>query len=249
MTELRNTIICGDCLDVMRQMPDGCIDLVVTDPPYNVGKDYGDTTDDKRPEAEFLEWYSSVAEEVFRVHAGGYAYVSCSTPQIWTLRPVWEDAGFAFVMLLLWHGPNYAGNSNTIRGPWRLLYEPIFMLRKGARAPMLNEVRGINSDAILRFPRPQRNFKGLQRREHPTQKPVGLYRALIGRTPGAIVFDPFVGSGASAMAAKGLGRHYLGCDISQEYVDMANRRIAKITGVQLALPERRAAAARDRLLP
>ena len=52
---------------------------------------------------------------------------------------------------------------------------------------------------------------------------------------GDLVFDPFLGSGTTAVAAKKLGRHYFGCDISQEYIAMAEKRLAKIGGIQLAL--------------
>jgi len=220
-----NTIVVGDCLQVMAQMPDSCVDLVVTDPPYNTGKDYGPQANDRRDPAEFLAWYFDLASELYRVHGGGYLYVSCNCPQIWDLRPLWERAGWHFEMMLIWHGPNYACSSNVIKGPWALLYEPIFMLRKGPRLPMLNEVRGINSDAVQRWPRPQSNYQGDQHRMHPTQKPVQLYKALIGRTPGNLVFDPFIGSGTSAKAAKYVGRDFFGCDINPHYVRQALRSI------------------------
>ena len=236
-----DSIITGDAREVMQQMPDGCIDLVLTDPPYNVNKDYGEGADDARPEGEYLEWYTAWAREVYRVHSNGYLYVSCSVPQIWTLRPIWEEIGYRFQMLLIWHGPNYAGNSNTIRGQWRLLYEPIFMLLKGPRLSMLNEVRGFNSDAVIRIPRPQRNFAGEQKREHVTQKPIGLYETLIARTPGQIILDPFLGSGTTAVAAKKLGRRYIGIELSPEYCQIAERRVAE-TQPPLFIPDAEQAA-------
>ena len=53
--------------------------------------------------------------------------------------------------------------------------------------------------------------------------------------PGDVIFDPFMGSGTTAVAAKKLGRHFFGCDINPEYVELARERVAKIDGVQLEL--------------
>lgn len=222
-----NTIVCGDCFDVMSQMPDGCVDLVLTDPPYNTGKDYGDQVDDSRDPSRYLEWYSRVAAELYRVCGNAYLYVSCTVPQLWELRPVWERVGFSFQTMMIWHGPNYASNSNVIRGPWRLLYEPILMFLKGKKRPMLADMHGYNSDAVQRWVRPQRDYSGWQRRIHPAQKPIGLYRCIIARTPGELVFDPFVGAGTSAIAAKMLGRGFFGCDIIPCFVTFARERLAR----------------------
>jgi site-specific DNA-methyltransferase (adenine-specific) len=228
-----SVLYCMDCLNLMRLWPDAYVDLVVTDPPYNVGKDYGHATNDNMPEAEYLEWYAERAAEVFRVHKGGYLYVSCSTAQLWTLRPVWEQVGYSFQMLLIWHGPNLCAPGGNIHRQWMLLYEPILMFLKGPRLPMLNEIQGIKTDAVITTARPQRNFNGDQRREHVAQKPIALYRTLIARTPGQVIFDPFMGSGASGCAAKQLGRDFRGCDISRDYFDIAVRRI---TEAQAPLP-------------
>lgn len=220
-----NGIYTGDCLALLRAIPGSSVDLVVTDPPYNAGKDYGPLVDDNLTESAYLGWYERWATECFRLTGNGYLYVSCTTPQLWTLRPLWEKTGFAWVMMCIWWGPNYAGNSNTIRQQWRLLYEPIMLFLKGERVPMLNNVRGLNSDAVMRYTRPQRSFSGDLRRIHPTQKPVALYRNIIGRTPGEFVLDPFVGSGTTVMAAKMLGRRYLAFEIDPDVAETARQRV------------------------
>lgn len=184
--EYRNAIVTGDARELASAIPDESVDLIVTDPPYNVGKDYGAEVDDSLADEEYLEWYRWICSESYRVMRDSYLYVSCTTNQLWTLRPLWEQAGFSFQMLLMWHGPNYAGGSNTIRAQWRLLYEPIMMFLKGRKLPMLNEVRGFQTDAILRFTRPQSDFGGELRRIHPCQKPLGLYQNIIARTPGRL---------------------------------------------------------------
>lgn len=230
-----NQIICGDCLEVMRDWPDGCVDLVLTDPPYNVGKDYGPTTNDKRSDLEYGNWYLEIAIECHRVHKNGYLYVSCTVNQLWNIRPIWEKVGYKWVMMLIWHGPNYASNSNVLRHPWRLLYEPIMMFLKGDKLPMLNDLEGIDTDAIQRWTRPQSQFSGFQARDHPTQKPVGLYWTLLGRTPGLEILDPFCGSGTTCVATKMLGRRFIGIDISEEYCEIARQRLRAVdTGVPVS---------------
>lgn len=223
-----NTIYLKDCLKFAERLPDESVDLIITDPPYNVGKNYGDDVDDRLPEEEYNEWYYLICEESYRVMKNGYLYVSCTTNQLWTLRPLWERAGFSFQMMLMWHGPNYAGNSNTIRQQWRLLYEPIMMFLKGPRLSMLNDIKGYQTDAILRYTRPQSDFSGELKRVHVAQKPLGLYQAIIARTPGDVILDWFVGSGTVMMAAKSLGRKYIGSEVDPESFEKASKRIASV---------------------
>jgi len=231
----RNTIVCGDALEVLRGWPDGCVDLVVTDPPYNCGLDYGPDHDDKLPDADYLAWYAEVCHELYRVMREGYLYVSCTTRQLWTLRPLWDAAGWTFQTMVIWYGPNTAGSGHIVR-QWMELYEPVMMFLKGKRIPMINGLPNMTTHAVQRIARPQSQFTGEQRRYHPAQKPVELYRRLIARTPGDLVLDPFMGSGTTAIAATKLGRDYVGIELNPDYIEIAERRLAEVTGVQLPLP-------------
>lgn len=222
-----NRIYTGDARELAKAIPNESIGMIVTDPPYNVGKDYGDDINDALPEQEYLDWYQWICQESYRVMGNGYLYVSCTTNQLWTLKPLWESFGFSFQMLLMWHGPNYAGNSNTIRQQWRLLYEPIMMFLKGPKLSMLNEVRGYQADAILRYTRPQSDFSGELKRIHPCQKPLGLYQNIIARTPGQVVLDWFIGTGTTAMAAKSLGRGFIGYELNPLTAESARQRVAQ----------------------
>ena len=219
------TIITGDSKELAPAIPNESVDLIVTDPPYNAGKDYGPLVDDALSEKDYLSWYGKVVAECYRVMGNGYLYVSCTTNHLWSLRPLWEGVGFSWQLMCLWWGPNYAGVGDAIVGQWRVLYEPIMMFLKGPRVAMLNEIQGCNSDAIMRYTRPQRSFGGELERVHPTQKPVDLYLNIIGRTPGGLVLDPFVGSGTSAIAAKKLGRHYLAFEIDPDVAERARERV------------------------
>jgi DNA modification methylase len=215
-------------LTLLPQLSEASVNLTILDLPFNAKKQYEGAFDDGLPDNEYVEWYSEVVNEVYRVMSDGYVYVFCTTPQLFTLRPIYERVGFSWLMMLIWHGPNYSSNSKQIRGQWRTLYEPIMMFQKGRRLPMLNERSGYNSDAVLRFPRPQSNFVGHQKREHVAQKPMGLYETLIARTPGDVVLDPSVGSGTCAMAAKRLRRDFYAFELEAEYVALARRRLASV---------------------
>lgn len=223
-----NRLHTGDAMEMASGIPDGAVGLAVLDPPYNCGKDYGPYWDDSKPEEEYLEWYGRMAEETYRVMGNGYVYVSCTVPQLWTLRPLWEGVGFSWVMLLIWEGANYA-NGATIRSQWRMLFEPIMMLLKGPRLPMVNAFPGVNTSSVLRYARPQSNYTGNQRRVHIVQKPVGLYEALIARTPGRVVLDWFVGSGSVLMAAKSLGRDWIGFEINPGTAEIARARLDSVS--------------------
>ena len=222
-----DTVVAGDCLDVMAEMPDGCVDLIVTDPPYNLNKDYGADFNDNKSESVYWSWYSEIVGELIRVLGHGYLYISCVDQQLPQARQIFEQKGLDYVQTLIWHGPNVFHSRRRINLPWTCDYEPVLMFKKGKRQSMLAANReDVRTTAVLRYARPQSNFKK-DPRFHPTQKPLMLYIALISRTPGNCIFDPFMGSGTTAVAAMKLGRRFYGCDINPEYVKLANERIAK----------------------
>jgi len=196
-----DTIVVGDCLDVMRQMPDGCVDAVITDPPYGMKKADWDMV--IVPVASWLPKARQLGPvSVFTGVKGTFDYP----------KPDW-------IMACVRQGSTQ--RSGKLRGfnNW----EPI----------LLYGVERLANDVIAVSNLPDKSSAG-----HPTPKPLGLMLKLLQRLTrrGDIIFDPFMGSGTTAVAAKKLGRHYFGCDISEEYVEMARARVAKIDGVQLELP-------------
>ena len=225
--EFKNTITCGDSKVLSPQVPNESVDIILLDPPYNVGKDYGKKVDDSKKEADYIEWYRWICSESYRVMCDGYLYVSCKTDHIWTLRPLWEEYGFEFRQLLIWHGANFASNSNIQRQEWNYLYEPILFFRKGEPPKMLQNT-GLKADSVLDYVRPQSDYSGDQRRQHVAQKPLLLYYNILGRTPGQVVLDWFMGSGTTAMAAKRLNRDFVGFEIEPGNIEIAYERLAKI---------------------
>jgi len=208
-----DTIVVGDCLDVMRQMPDGCVGAVITDPPYGIGEsgrknktrkqlakptDYGDYQWDAKLGREYIDAILGIAEDI--VIFGGNYYAD------------WLPASSSWIV---WDKLN-TGDFADCELAWTS-----------------------HKKAVRKFSWRWNGFIKQQpeQRLHPTQKPLALMEWVVSNYTHehAVIFDPFMGSGTTAVAAKKLGRHYFGCDISEEYVKMARERVAKIDGVQMPL--------------
>lgn len=200
------------------------MDLILTNPPYNIGKKYGDKTNDARDLEEYWEWFNNIFKEVFRVCGNGYLYVSHSDKGAYRAKPSLETIGFEYVQTLIWWGRN--GYSMQLhRQSWSYRHEPILFMKKGETRDLEAGQEGQWYTSVIEAPRPQSNF--LEGRCHPTQKPVKLYNALIARTPGMTVLDPFMGSGTSAISAKQNRRNYIGIEIEEEYCELAVKRLSQ----------------------
>ena len=229
-----NKIICGDCLEVMKQIPDKSIDLVLTDPPYNISqkkKIFRDYRSGKRADISFDygEWdygfdILPVLEESKRILKDkGQWLIFCAEQQIGMYRK-WLGENGHFKQILIWEKTNplpqfrkcgYRQATEIIM--WAYKQKPTkieqhfnFLLQQ----EMLN---------IFRFP----ICGGNERTEHPTQKPNKLIKELLKRHSFEkdTILDPFLGSGTTAVACKQLKRNFIGIEISQKYCDIANQRL------------------------
>lgn len=236
-----DTIVVGDCLDVMRGMPDKCVDLVVTSPPYNTlqnrldgGSGKGSLAFhkgtrakrnraymDKVPEREYQQLQKAFVAEALRITKGLVAYNhkirhrsrgggDVLHPMQWLMEfPLWQE--------VIWdrHG-SIAFNCRRFAPS----EERIYFMGK----PHWWEQRTSHYLSVWRI-RPETRQFG-----HVCPFPEELPRRCIeAYCPlGGIVFDPFVGSGTTAVAAKKLGRHYFGCDVNAEYVEMARKRVLEV---------------------
>lgn len=197
-----NKIICGDCLEVMKEMPDKCVDLVLTDPPYNVGKEYNKYKDNK---TDFKKWISPILNEIFRI------------AEKVVITPGWKmDVFYCYPIpkhIIIWHKPNgCAWTPLAIHNVW----EPILVYNSGK--PMLT------SDYIYCPISIQAYAKG-----HPCPKPLKLFNILVKAftKEGDLVFDPFIGSGTTAESCKLFHRKYIGIDIDPEYCKIVEERLAQ----------------------
>ena len=206
--KFENTIICGDCLDVLKDWPDGCVDLVLTDPPYNVGIDYGKHKD-AMPEYYYYEWCGKWFSECQRIAKSIMFTSGIANLDFWLTQypPRW---------VMAWIKSNSMRRITIGFNCW----EPILLWGK----PKLNIYRDIIESPTI----PQKD------NDHPTPKPIALFKQLtIGFSESeGLILDPFCGSGTTCVAAKMLGRRFIGIDISPEYCKIAEDRLMAVdTGV------------------
>jgi DNA modification methylase len=226
----------------MDELPDNSIHLMVTSPPYNVGKDY----DEALTLEEYREFLKRVWGEVHRVLVpGGRACVNVANlgrkPYIPLHAFIVEDMldlGFLMRGEIIWDKGSSAGSS-TAWGSWlspsnpalRDVHEYILVFSKGAfRRENTNDRKStVSRDEFLEFTKSVWEFpsESAVRIGHPAPFPVELpYRLIQLYTfQGEVVLDPFMGSGQTAMAAMKTDRNYIGYEIDEEYVKLAERRI------------------------
>ena len=205
----------------MSELPDNSVDLVCTDPPYNVGKKEHGWTDDGFD-------VDVVFKELFRILKDNTrAYIFCANSQIFSHRKRAKKVGFKFHQMLIWHRRNLVGGTMKSGWDWKSTYEPILLFHKG-KPPKLHQLEDGRDGFDVRIEAsPQSNFIQ-DKRVHITQKPFRLISDIIERSsnPGDIVLDPFLGSGTTAVAAKTLGRNYIGIEKELEYAQIAISRVA-----------------------
>ena len=228
--------------ETMEELPDNSVHLMVTSPPYNVGKDY----DEDFTLEEYLEFLKKVWKEVYRVLVpGGRACINIANlgrkpyiPLHAFITKDMLDLGFLMRGEIIWNKASSAGSS-TAWGSWlspanptlRDVHEYILVFSKGmfSRKNLNNRKSTITKDEFLEFTKSIWTFPTVSAKKvlHPAPFPIELpYRLIQLYTyEDEVVLDPFMGSGQTAIAAIKTGRHYVGYDIEEEYVKLAERRI------------------------
>lgn len=213
-------IVHGDCLDVMREMEDGSVNTVITDPPYNVvNRNGGDLRKpgylDKGSADSAVVDIEAVATELIRITSGSI-YVWCSTEQASDWRKSFVNSGLT-TRQCVWIKSNPA----PINGEkmWLSGVELCIFARK-PKAPFFEFCK------VPAWTGPSEKLDW-----HPTPKPVWLMMELVKASSrkNDIIFDPYCGSGSVGVAAVLLERRFIGVDIDKSYVDMARKRIARPT--------------------
>lgn len=236
-----NKIFCKSS-EKMEELPDNSVHLMVTSPPYNVGKEY----DEDFTLEEYLSFLKTVWKEVYRVLVpGGRACINIANlgrkPYIPLHAFIAKDMfelGFLMRGEIIWNKASSASPS-TAWGSWlspanptlRDIHEYILVFSKEmfSRKNMNKRKSTISRDEFLEFTKSVWTFPAVLAKEvgHPAPFPVELpYRLIQLYTyQGEVVLDPFMGSGQTAIAAIKTGRHYVGYDIEEEYVKLAEKRI------------------------
>lgn len=230
--EYRNQIVTGDARELAKRIPDESVGLIMTSPPYNIGLRYDGYIDDVSHE-EHAELNRAWLTDALRYCADtSRMYVVLSDKMLWWFRELAEEIGWVFSQKLVWCKPNFVGSAGKITGDWNYMTEDILLFRKGKRVPMLRGEGTTHNWMIETVP--QSNFK--EGRIHPAQFPIGLCLHILSRTPGEPILDPFAGSASVLVAAKMLGRFYMGFDIVEQVVEKARERILN-TQPPLFVPE------------
>lgn len=215
----QNTIVNGDCMDVMAKMPDSCVDLVLTDIPYGVCNktdqvDNPIRTVHKQNADEITFDLEEFVSDVIRICKGSI-YIFCGTEQVSDIRRKLIDAGLT-TRLLIWEKTNPSPMNG--QHVWLSGVECcVFGKKTGAT------FNGFCRNTVLRYPCGSSKL-------HPTEKPIKMIQELveISSNPGDLVFDPCMGSGTTAVAAKNTQRKYFGCELSPEYYRIAIDRIGNV---------------------
>ena len=244
--EYLDKVILGDARDVLRKLPDNCVHLMVTSPPYNVGKEY----DEDLTLGEYLDFIEDVMREVYRVLVwGGRACFNIANlgrrpyiPLHAYLIQVFEEIGFLLRGEIIWDKGDAVSGSSTAWGTWmsavnptlRDQHEYIIVLSKGSFRRARGEGREdtITREEFLEYTRSVWRFppESARRVGHPAPFPEELPRRCIQLYTfrGDVVLDPFAGSGTTCVAAAKAGRHYICIDNNEEYVRIARERLAAV---------------------
>jgi site-specific DNA-methyltransferase (adenine-specific) len=200
------TIYHGDCREVLRSVPASAADLILTDPPYNVGIEYGDNTNDHQSASDYQGWCHSWFIECKRI-----APTIALTPGIVNLRTWYAIEAASWV--IAWHKPAAMGRSPFGFCNW----EPVLVWGKS---------RGRSGvDVVTAGIVPDGEIDG-----HPCPKPIrwaAQLIALLAPLEGGLIVDPFAGSGTVLRAAKDAGFRAIGIEIEERYCEIAAKRLAQ----------------------
>lgn len=293
MTLPLDTILHGDCTEVLKTLPDRSVDLVVLDPPYwkivNERWDF-----EWRTKSDYVEWSRPWLDEVERViKRSGSLYIFGYTRNLIYLYEDFVKRGFVLRQeLIIDKGLRSLGGRKTstykmfpttTEVVWFFTHNSKPFIRDflkgrakelGLKAMDINTRLGVKTNGggvwslytgdnimaqvptkemweklqdVLEFDMPHEEVAQTfniemgvtnvwtdidfykEKRHHPTQKPVKLIERIVyaSSNPGMVVLDPFMGSGSTALACINLGRHFIGVEKDEEFVEIANKRIAE----------------------
>ena len=237
-----------DCLDGLQKLPAGSVDLIVADPPYNLNKNFG-KWDERKKKDVWLSWSKSWLDECDRVlKDDGSIFVYGIHHHLCWLQCHMYELGLTYRRQIIWNYENgFSGYKNTLAAH----YEPLLWFSKG-ESYTYNEIRepyksqdrlkhkitkngkvwtphpdGRLAGDVWRFPTlAGRRFKD-EKVDHPTQKPLSISERIIKHfsNEGDFVVVPFAGSGSECVAAKKLNRDFVGFELNEQYIEIANKRL------------------------
>jgi adenine-specific DNA-methyltransferase len=250
----RADIVLGDVLEYLRGLDDESVQLVVSSPPYNVGKEY----EERLSQIDYVAWQTLVIKELVRVTKPGGSICwqvgnGIDNGEVIPLDaifyPIFKSHGLKLRNRIIWtfghglharrrfsgrhesilwftKGDDYLFDLDAVRVPVKYPNKKHF---KGPRRGQLSSnPAGKNPGDVWEIPNVKANH--LEKTAHPCQFPIGLVERLVLAltVPGDEVLDPFLGSGSTVLAAVKNGRIGMGVDNTPEYVDIAKARLAQL---------------------
>ncbi|WP_422061325.1 site-specific DNA-methyltransferase [Sphingopyxis sp.] len=248
-----DSILQGDCVEMMRSLPAASVDMIFADPPYNLqlGGDLHrpdgsqvDAVDDEWDKFDSLATYDRfthawLAEAKRILKPGGSIWVIGSYHNIFRVGTALQDQGYWILNDIVWRKANPMPNFKGTR--FTNAHETLIWASMGEKArytfnyramKTLNDELQMRSDWLIPICGGQERLKKGGTKVHPTQKPEALlYRILLASSnPGDVILDPFFGTGTTGAVAKRLGRHFIGIEREDDYIAAALERI------EMALP-------------
>lgn len=228
MIDIKN----GDCLELMKNIPDNSIDMILTDPPYKItargnGGNSGGMFQKKEVnngkvfkvnDLDIEDWLP----EFYRVLKNGtHCYIMTNNKNITHYLSVINSSPFHFIKNLIWV------KDNKIMGQtYMSQFEYVIMLRKGKH----KRINNCGQSDVLQIP--NKKMKNLEGKTiHDTEKPTKLNEVLISNSTneGEIVLDPFMGIGSCGVACVNTNRNFIGIELDENYFEIAKERIDKAT--------------------
>lgn len=245
-----NRVWCEDALAGLARIPDGAVDLILTDPPYNLGKDYGNASD-QQTVADYLRWTEQWIDTALpKLKANGSLYIFTT----WRFSPeifVMLKQRMAMMNEIIWDRrvPSMGGSVRSFSS----VHDTIgFFVKRKDYYFDLDAVR-IAYDAATKKARSRSIFIGAkwlevgynpkdlwsvsrlhkehpERADHPTQKPLEIIERMVKAScpPGGVVLDLFMGSGTTALAARRCGRDFVGFELNPDYCAIIEQRLAAL---------------------
>ena len=249
LKSILDRVLNEDALEGIAKIPDSCVDLVVTDPPYCLGKDYGNNSDKLDPE-KYLEWSKQWIDAVIpKLKANGSLYIFLT----WRYSPeifCYLKKKLTMLNEIIWDRkvPSMGGSTRRFSS----VHDTIGFFAKSkdyyfdvdsVRIPYDEETKKARSRSIFvgkKWLEVGYNPKDVwsvsrlhaihsERQDHPTQKPLEIIERMIKAScpVNGIVLDPLMGSGTTAAAAHRLKRHFVGFEINREYCEIIHQRLAE----------------------
>lgn len=221
---------CGDCLELMKDIPDNSVDLIITDPPYpttsrgSAGNSGGMLQKEINKKGKVFNFNNinckEYAPEFYRIlKNGSHCYIMTNHVNLVEMLNTFINSGFHFIKCLIWD------KGNKIMGQYYMSqFEYILFFRKG-KGKKINNCGTSDILSIKNIKTKDNNGKNL----HDTEKPVELMKTLIENSSieNQKVLDPFMGIGSTGVACIKTNRNFIGMELDENYFKIAKERIEK----------------------